>query len=118
MTLGKNMNMRDQVRFAWKQAAEDLGFRITIPLALGSENQSLEADCFLPDFGGPKGAVFIAVSDFKKPTKDFSEAAKQGGYFLSVVNAEIYRNYSRETFIEALKDWGWFGPASEKPKWI
>lgn len=112
------MTIREQVRSAWKQAAEDLGFRITIPLALRSATQALEADCFLPDFGGPKGAVFIAVSDFKKPTKDFFQAAKQEGYSASVINANIYITYSRETFIEALKDWGWFGPASQKPKWI
>lgn len=30
----------------------------------------------------------------------------------------MYRQYEREGFIEALSDWGWFGPADGRPDWL
>ncbi len=36
--------------------------------------------------------------------------------YISVLHAS-YRTYRRETFVDTLNDWGWYGAPSEVPYW-
>jgi hypothetical protein len=52
-------------------------------------------------------------------TDDMSDfdTAEQFGYYCSALNPLSYANYERDSFIETLNDWGYYGADSKKPKW-
>lgn len=93
---------------AWQVAASDLGFRLEAPYRLvTSAGDRIWVEGFLPDFGGDRGMVFRSVAH-TAPSTDL---------YVSLI-ATTYRRYAREIFVEALTDWGWFGPADRRPDWL
>jgi len=96
---------------AWLEAAKDLGIRVAAPFTVqigGDELVTYEAHVL--DFGGPKGSV-IGVLDDK-----LGDCRATHGYYCSNL-APSYRRYDRQFFIDALNDWGWFGPTALRPAW-
>ncbi len=45
------------------------------------------------------------------------KTAEEFGYYCSAIDPESYSTYDRETFIDTLNDWGYFGEISNTPKW-
>jgi len=43
--------------------------------------------------------------------------AEKEGYKWSFINRERYSVFDRETFMETLIDWGFFGPRDKRPSW-
>ena len=105
----------DSVRIAaaWRAAAADLGIRVTAPATLRTAGgRALEVAAIVHDFGGPAGTVACPAPELDA----VRAAARAGKHFLSGLNPELYRAYERQTFVEALEDWGWYG-AGEPPAW-
>ena len=93
---------------AWRQASVALSFRLEAPyqVELASKDQ-IWVEGYLPDFGSASGMIFTTLDRGAIPTKLYRSRISQ-----------TYRTYDRETFIEALQDWGWFGAVSLRPIWL
>ena len=100
---------------AWLEAGSDLGIRVIAPYALRSKSgEDVRCEAFLPDFGSPAGA---AVLGHKTERQARSALKTAEGLWYSVHGKLDRLNYDRSRFIEVLEDFGWFGPAEEKPSW-
>src|SRR5438105_3023706 len=93
---------------AWKWAAEDLGIEVVSPFVLGRD----EFPVHIPLFGRSAGALPIWIGD-QRSRRD----AELKGFFVSLLNPEVYCKHDRALFIETLVDWGWFGSADRTPDW-
>lgn len=69
---------------------------------------------WLPHFGNERGTAIIAPED---PDGAF-DAAAEAGLYSSALSPYFYSRYWRETFIETLSDWGWWGPSEKRPSWL
>jgi hypothetical protein len=100
---------------AWLEAAADLGIEFQSPFCMRT-NDGREVWCsgLLPHFGGPKGTV-IASRDDPDEALDVADAL---GYYAPGLSPDCYETYDRASFVEALSDWGWYGPAERQPKWL
>lgn len=106
------------VRDAWFEAALDLRIRIQEPNPLEGVRDDCARVVYLPDFGSERGTVVFA-QDFEAVVHDHLDTAplERAGYFWSIVSAVGHSRYNREAFIEALLDWGYYGPEGRRPKW-
>lgn len=96
-------------------AGRDLGITIVVPFSIeDNSGEVVGYAAFLPDFGGPRGTL---VYDYREP-QHRSAAASRAGYFCSGLNPDVYCPYNRDVYVEALADWGWFGPESARPTWL
>jgi hypothetical protein len=102
----------DQIVAAWKETASRLGVRVVAPHSLElADGTVLVVEAFLPDFGGPQGAVAVALDD-----KERCERATRSNCFVSQL-ASSYRRFDVQRFRDTLNDWQWFGPAADRPGW-
>ena len=102
----------DKIVAAWREAASRLGVRVLAPHSVElADGAVLVVEAFLPDFGGPRGAVAVALDD-----KERCERATQTNRFVSQL-ASSYRRFDIELFRDTLNDWQWFGPADARPHW-
>lgn len=101
---------------AWLQAASDLGIRVVHPFTFTSRTGSTAttSGVYLPDFGAPAGTLLTCRFD----GDEVYDAAEETDFFRSALSPHSYEPYNREHFIEALNDWGWFGPPGSKPSWF
>jgi hypothetical protein len=106
------------VRDAWFEAALDLRIRIQEPNPLEGVPDDYARIVHIPDFGGGRGTVVFA-QDFEAAVLERFDTAtlRRAGYFCSIVSSVGHSRYDREAFIEALLDWGYYGPADRCPKW-
>jgi hypothetical protein len=96
---------------AWQKAQADLGIRAVAPFEINIDGRKAIVEAFVPDFGGPNGAVALT-----NETAHHKKALANLGNFASILFPP-YRSYSRERFIDTLNDWEWFGRPEEKPAW-
>jgi len=104
---------------AWRRAATDLGIRVQAPYELANKSGQLcHFAAYVPDFGGRKGmlAFVIEPPDFEHD-KAAVECAADHGVGLSCLNVETYARYDRQTFIDMLDDWQYFGKKASRPDW-
>lgn len=101
------------MREAWLFAARDLSIDFKSPFALqSSRTETIEVTGLLPQFGGENGAVIISRSD---PDAAF-DVADATGYYASALSPE-FETYNRQSFIDALRSWGWNGADHSRPIW-
>ncbi|MEX1231537.1 MAG: hypothetical protein WEB58_14915 [Planctomycetaceae bacterium] len=93
---------------AWQWAAAELGIEITSPFVVGDE----EFPVHVPLFARPAGALPIWIGDQRARRE-----AEATGYFISLLNPEVYCKHHRALFVETLVDWGWFGSPNDAPEW-
>ena len=107
--------MTNPMAQAWLDAADDLGIRVSHPFKFvaASRVEVETVGVHLPDFGGPKGTVLLCRFD----PDHISELLDGTGYYTSGLNPRVYEPYRRATFVQALSDWGWYGPPNEAPSW-
>lgn len=103
---------------AWREASEKLGFVFESPHTLALDNERHSVVGFLPHFGSANGMLLDTwIPGFAANTRSLLEAAGRAGVFCSCISVETYDRYDERTFIEALNDWGYFGPENLRPKW-
>jgi len=99
---------------AWRAAARDLQVRFESPYAMEYKGTVYWCSGWLPDFGGPLGAIIAGL----ETAEEIFDVADALGYFASGLNPLYYECYDRESFIETLNDWGWFGDPANAPTWF
>jgi hypothetical protein len=110
---------RDSIGSAWLIAATELSIRVEVPGNAEIGGARVACEVYLPDFGSPHGmAVFgLRVSRRGVPRDPILELSRRPtDPYYSQVSNRAYGHFDREHFIEALKDWGWFGEG-EPPDW-
>ena len=112
------MSVIAQVQEAWRHAAVELGFDFVAPYFIEDGGRKIEFHGFVSGFGSAKGTLFIANEHFDVGIGPAPRVAKDEGYFFSRINAEVYRRFDRDVFIEALKDWGYYRKDRSAPEWI
>jgi hypothetical protein len=93
---------------AWQWPAAELGIGVTSPFVIGDEDFPF----YVPLFGRSAGALPIWIGD-ERPRHD----AEANGFFISLLNPQVYCRRDRALFVETLVDWGWFGAPHGAPKW-
>ena len=100
----------------WNDAARHLDIRLVAPF---QATEAIVCLAYLSDFGGPKGMILDVL---RLPEMSVDRAlvafAEKQGFFWSFVHPETYSRFDRATFIEALKDWGYFGSPEGCPAWL
>lgn len=105
---------------SWNVAARDLSVEFVSPF-IARDSSGLELVCsgWLPHFGGPKGAVILSRDDTSSPgVEDEFEFLWELGYWASGLSPYSYERYNRRSFVETLRDWGWYGPEDSRPIWF
>lgn len=114
------MNMtsnQDKIAAAWRIAAQDLGLALISPFTLCLKN-GVEYGfiAWIGYFGSERGTLICLPEQWDK--QGFSAAAQEACYYCSGLYPDSYAHYDREHFIDTLRDWGWFGDASDMPSWL
>lgn len=101
---------------AWLDAADDLRIRVMHPFTFtnGAGQEATTVGVFLPDFGSTAGTLLLCRFD----DESLDLVVDGTDYFESGLSPYHYEPYDRETFIEALNDWGWFGEKASAPSWF
>ena len=104
---------------AWKTAASELGIEVVAPFNFSVDGRKHECIAWVASFGSERGIVLVAST---APDHAVDEAvagdAELAGYYWSVLDAKGYGTFKRESFIEALVDWGFKGPTEKRPAWL
>jgi len=100
---------------AWRQAAQDLGIQFTSPFTAAIQGNRIECIGFVPHFGRRIGTI-ISVLNQPSSLADLVSKWRNEDYYISVLGPG-YGNYDRQSFIDTLDDWQFFGPNSERPAW-
>jgi hypothetical protein len=110
---------------AWRQAAADLGIRVTAPFILEtSDGRTYRMAAHVPDFGDRKNApagllVFDDrwyIDSHEKMDAVF-EAARSLGYAASGCSHVAYTPYRRAKYSTFLRHNAWIGAAGMEPAW-
>lgn len=96
------------LRRAWEQAAEDLDIQVVTEGAhvLDPSGEASPLVALIPDFGG-------GMHIFERYDSLLGGVIWERGQGFT----ELGSSYDRDTFIEALCDWGWTGDGSP-PSWF
>lgn len=97
---------------AWRKAEVDLGIKIQSPFVLEEFSSDVFASVLIKDFGSKKGTVILTTDSME----NFNVPEKYG-FYCSALHPSSYKKYDRESFIETLNDWGFYGDDSNKPDW-
>jgi len=104
----------DELAQAWRDAAVDLGIRVTAPFQYeAADGSTYECVALLHEFGSVAGTV---VASLDIDWKGLFAATKQTGHYASALNDDNYVPYERSHYIETLNDWGWYGEGPP-PAW-
>ena len=100
---------------AWLSAANTLQIELTAPYITSADTDEA-AIAFLPRFGSENGMLVVgATPPAFETSAAIREYAQSNGLYYSVLNLEKYREFDATVFIDALRDWGFFG--SVPPSW-
>src|SRR5262245_21392119 len=109
------MPIEMRIADAWREAAADLGLTVRVAEVAGGEEWHVAYAVRVDSFGSPGGTV-CRYYDAPRTELDRLRAwARHAGVFVSLL-ADSYSQYTRDLFVAALDDWGWFG-AGEPPDW-
>ena len=102
------MNDEQRMIRAWRNAADELGVRVTAPFVLGG----VQYPVHIANFGRASGTLPLLDGDSER-----ERAAIAAGYFSSLLNPERYCEYDRDLFVATLNDWQWCGEPDSAPPW-
>ena len=108
----------NEVAAAWREAGQSLGIRIVAPHTFEHDGRSHLCVAYVPDFGSPKGtAVSLTMAQpFGFDSTALADAQAEG-FHCTLLNPDFYARFDRNTFVETIADWGYFGAPEEKPSW-
>lgn len=101
---------------AWIDASHDLGIEFVHPFTFTTKGgrKFTTTGGLVSHFGSPTGTLVITRYD----SVEVSEASEDTDFCLTGLNPNSYEPYHRDTYIETLNEWGWFGPNDKKPLWF
>jgi hypothetical protein len=109
-------DLTESIRTAWRQAAQDLGFRYTERFAwVTPDSRRMEYLGLVHGFGRSRGTLVrvMQLGEFpgSSPLDEDYLVAKLGGRFAA---------YDRDLWMRTLTDWGWHPEANprERPSWV
>lgn len=111
------MQAESNVVRCWEEASRDLGIRVQTHCSVSLSNgRTFVAPVLVLDFGAPKGMLVTFDLAFVKENEG---ALERDGYGCLIERGRARGPfYNREGWIAMLADWGWSGPASERPDWL
>lgn len=113
-----NADEKDAIK-AWQRAAHELGIEVIAPFSFVRDGRKHDCVAWVRKFGRERGLVLAATSSPGfEIDEDLRKDATLEGYQWSAINVRAYATYHRDKFIEALTDWGFRGPADERPPWL
>jgi hypothetical protein len=96
-----------------------LGFAVTAPFEVSLEGEAYVFPAWLPHFGGEKGMVLLELREGASVFGDPAyKALRKAGFYASSLNPAREREFKEHLFVDALLDWGYFGPGAERPAWL
>ncbi len=101
----------------WQLASEDLGIQVVAPfsLILSSGNQ-IKVALLVRNFGANKGMLIVGKNSEINPYTD--ELIREGYGYSVLGDPRAGEQYSKEVFIELLREWEWTGTETQKPVWL
>jgi hypothetical protein len=113
--LSSNTPAPDLLRSAWSEAAADLEFEFLTPFAfVDGEGTSHSCTGLAVHFGCAMGTLITSDSAAEQAAR---RAGSTVGYYTSALNLRDFESYDRSRFIEALADFGYYGPVEKCPSW-
>ena len=99
----------------WRHVAEDLELEIVAPYeVIFPDGTRLTVSALVKNFGYSQGMLVDPDYDVLKPhTRNMREC----GYGYSAMSGGSVDQYTRESIIEVLNDWGWSGAKGKEPAW-
>src|SRR5262249_44544122 len=98
---------------AWKEAAADLGIQFTSPFAVTlSDGRRCEHLGLVHHFGRRIGTLIAVLNE---PSERIQRPAGDDYYW--TILGPSYASYHRQSFIDTLDDWQFFGRENERPGW-
>jgi hypothetical protein len=98
---------------AWRAAANDLGIEVTAPFSIRDHGgDELEFIAHIRDFGSRRGTLVWMMPE-PLPAARLPHGVF---YFISALNPDVFSEYDRHRFVEALEGWGW-AARGEPPEW-
>lgn len=105
----------EEIRF-WKRVSQDLGIEVETPTEiLLTDKTKVRAAALVRSFGAKMGMVVDADWSVIAP---FAKRLLECGYGYSANIGASSEKYKCGDMIEILADWGWSGPADERPLWL
>ena len=102
---------------AWVKAGMELGFQLNAPFTFEWECESVMCVAFIHHFGGHNG-MLVSVLEPRAPIDQrIVRYSQKHGLFYSFVGLN-YGDYEKSRFVEALEDWGYYGPQDKCPAWF
>jgi len=99
---------------AWREAGAVLGIDVTVPFVLDSGEGPLQCTALVHCFGSRAGTLVVPL---RSGSDQLKVAAKENGFYLSLVNEDSYATFDWDLFVSTLDDWGWQGEESATPSW-
>ncbi len=98
---------------------EKLRIDVVAPFSFEVDGRRREYLAWVANVGRKRGIVLCGTwpPEFVID-RDLAADAAREGYQSSFINVRAYSAFNRDKFIEALTDWGFFGPAEERPEWL
>jgi len=107
---------KSKIARAWIEASTDLGLKVITPFSIElHDNEAREFIALIEDFGSSKGTLVCLPEEWDD--LGYACLAEEHEYYCSGLY-KTYEHYKRESFIETLVDWGWFGDHERKPSWL
>ena len=98
---------------AWKEAAADLRIQFTSPFVVPLQDGRTHEHLGLVHRFGRRIGTLIKV--LHEPSEKSPHPAGDD-YYWSILGPG-YCRYERQSFIDTLDDWQFFGPEAERPEW-
>jgi hypothetical protein len=120
----------DAIVVACRQAAVDLGIRVTAPFVLTApEGRSYSYAARFPDFGGldardvadsPEGLLLFDSDPLRPeigPQEELCKIGDDAGYCTLGVSGREFVPYRRATYASCLRHFNWLGAPGARPAW-
>ncbi|MDM8563067.1 hypothetical protein QUF54_06920 [Candidatus Marithioploca araucensis] len=101
----------------WKIASKDLEFQILAPFSLTLPSGiQITAKLLVRNFGADNGTLI--VGKYSEVRLYIDELTGEGYGFSVLEEPDEEEQYSRESFIDLLREWEWAGTEVQKPEWL
>jgi hypothetical protein len=109
-------NSYESLRQSWQKASKELGIEIVFAEEKPIGTKPIYYFAFLPEFGSKSG-IYLGI--YQKGSdalgSELAEWCESENQRCTFINPESYREFERQSFIDTLLDWGFFG--KKLPSW-